>query len=391
MSNISAPLNDGDRSSSNSTVRLERLAKPVHGSSLKSLWSNVRDFLLERPVKYRGGRTPEMFATFRFGGSVGENFKGLFQAGPHGPVDSALLVKWEAETGFWENLRDLIAPRKQPPLATTSQPIPVPEIWSKDTGLPRAQALSIAVHVLVLLILLVFVPLLPGLMSPATTKASNIVATPVDVSPYLPKMPPAEKKAGGGGGQHDQAPAAKGRLPKFSWTQIARPMVKPPAHPEIAVTPTVLGNPAIVMPNINAPNWGDPLGKTVSDSLGQGRGTGVGNGNGAGVGPGEGWNTGGGLPYAGTGGYGEPKCVYCPEPEFSMDAVKVKVQGVVLLSAVITADGKVTDIHVSKGLGFGLDEKVIEMVRSWRLTPARGPDGKPAAVRMDIEVTYRLF
>jgi len=62
-----------------------------------------------------------------------------------------------------------------------------------------------------------------------------------------------------------------------------------------------------------------------------------------------------------------------------------------LLAAVITADGRVTDIHVSKGLGFGLDEKVIEMVRSWRLTPARGPDGKPAAVRMDIEVTYRLF
>jgi len=369
---------------------LERLGTPVHGSSLKSLWSNLRDFLMERPVKYRGGRTPEMFATFRFGGSLSDNVKGLLEAGPRGPVNSPLLVKWEEETGFWENLRDLIAPRKQAPLPTTSEPIPVPEIWSKDTALPRAQALSIAVHVIVLLVLLVFVPLLPGLMSPATTKASNIT-TAVDISPYLPKLAPAEKKAGGGGGQHDQAPASKGRLPKFSWTQIARPLVKPPAHPEIAVTPTVLGNPAIVMPNINAPNWGDPLGKTVNDSLGQGRGTGVGNGYGAGVGPGEGWNTGGGPPEAGIGGYGIPQCAYCPQPEYSMDAVKVKLQGVVLLAAVITADGKVTDVHVAKGLGYGLDEKAVEMARTWRLIPARGPDGKPAAVRTTIEVTFRLF
>ena len=390
MSDFGARVNDTDRPTMEPKLRLDRLAKPVHGSSLKSLFSNLRDFLSERPVKIHGG-APEVFATSGFGGSLGENFRELFHAGPRGRVDSALLVKWENETGFWQNLRDLVAPPKRPPLQTTSQPIAVPEIWTKDTALPRAQALSITIHVLMLLVLLVFVPLLPELMSPGTTKASNAATRLEDISPYLPKLAPAAKKAGGGGGQHDQLPASKGRLPKFSWTQVSRPVVKPPEHAEIAVTPTVLGNPAIVPPNINAPNWGDPLGKTSNDSMGQGRGTGVGSGTGAGVGPGEGWNTGGGLPYAGTGGYGLPKCAYCPEPEFSMDAVKVKVQGVVLLGAVVTADGRVTDIHIAKGLGFGLDEKVIEMVRTWRLTPARGPDGKPAAVRMDIEVNYRLF
>jgi protein TonB len=71
--------------------------------------------------------------------------------------------------------------------------------------------------------------------------------------------------------------------------------------------------------------------------------------------------------------------------------MKVKVQGAVELIAVITAEGRVTDVHVVKGLGLGLDEKAIDAVRTWRLTPARGPDGRPASVRQIIEVSFQLF
>ena len=81
------------------TLRLDRLAKPVHGSSLKSLFSNLRDFLAERPVKVRGG-APEVFASQGFGGGLGENLKEFFHSGPRGRVNSALLVQWEDETGF---------------------------------------------------------------------------------------------------------------------------------------------------------------------------------------------------------------------------------------------------------------------------------------------------
>ena len=59
--------------------------------------------------------------------------------------------------------------------------------------------------------------------------------------------------------------------------------------------------------------------------------------------------------------------------------------------AIITQDGRATDIHVAKGLGRGLDEKAIEAVRTWRFRPALGPDGKPAAVRQTIEVTFHLY
>ena len=71
--------------------------------------------------------------------------------------------------------------------------------------------------------------------------------------------------------------------------------------------------------------------------------------------------------------------------------MKAKYQGTVLLMAVITADGRATNIRVAKGLGMGLDEKAIEAVRTWRFRPAVGPDGKASAVSTPIEVVFRLY
>jgi periplasmic protein TonB len=368
------------------------MAAPVaHGSSLKSLLSNLKDFLTERPAKVRPG-TPTSFDMPEFGAGFGDNIKEFFRSGPRGRVKSDLLVNWEEEPSLWQNLRDLIAPRKLPPLKTTSQPVAVPEIWSKNRQFSKVQAISVLVHVFAIALVVLLPLLLPEMLTPHTN-AGPVDMTPVDttVSKYLPLLKPSAKRAGGGGGQHDLAPAAKGQAPKFSYTQISRPLVHPPLHPEIAVTPTILGNPAIVLPNNNMNNWGDPLGKTNNDSMGNGRGNGLGNGSGNGMGPGQQYGVGGGTPSAGTGGYGVPSCLYCPRADYSDAAMKVKVQGLVELVAVVTVDGRVTDIHVAKGLGFGLDEKAIEAVRTWRLTPARGPDGRPAAVREIIEVEFQLF
>jgi len=391
MSDFSTRLDDAGRSATEPSLRLGKLAAPVHGSSLKSLFSNLRDFLVEQPVKVKAG-TPTAFDMPKFGTGVGGNLKEFFHAAPRGPVNSALLVNWREEPGLWQNLRDLIAPRKLPPLKTTSQPIPVPEIWSKNTQFSRMQVISILVHV-VAIGLIVIVPIMfPGIIPSAVTKAFDPgKSVDVTVSPFLSKLKPAAEKAGGGGGAHDKAPATKGKAPKFSWTQISAPIAHPPEHPQLPVAPTILGNPDIKMPNLNATTWGDPLAKANTGSMGEGHGTGIGNGNGAGLGPGEGWNTGGGLPYAGAGGYGNPACYYKPAAEYTDQAMKVKIQGSVELAAVVTADGRVVDPHVAKGLGYGLDEKAIETVRTWRCTPARGPDGKPAAVRVVIEAVFQLF
>jgi protein TonB len=400
MADFTSRLDDAGRSTTEPTLRVGRLPSPVRTSAFRNFFSNVKDFLSERPTKLKGGE-PDVFNNPGFGEGFGDNLKEFWRSAPRGPVNSDLLVNWNTGFGgFWQNLRDMISPPKLPPLKTTSAPVAVPEIWSKNTQFTRVQALSLAFHVVV--IVLIVLPLLPALMSPATTQAKNMIATPLDItSPYLPKLPPGAKKAGGGGGggSHELLPASRGKVPKFSLTQITPPKVKPPDNPKFAATPTVLGMPDMKLASPNMSNWGDPMSKVTNDSngpgsgngIGSGNGTGVGSGSGGGVGPGEGGGTGGGVFNAGTGGYGYPACIYCPKADFTDEAVKAKYQGTVLLSAVITADGRATDVRVVKGLGLGLDENAIATVRTWRFKPALGPNGKPAAVRQDIEMSFHLY
>jgi TonB family protein len=366
-----------------------------HG--MQGFLSNLRDFFLERPIKIRGdAKNP--FQPTTFGASVGDNLKEWFQplpASAKGPDKSGMLVAWTPEFGsFWSNFRSAFSKSKLPKGAK------VPEIWTKDTQYSRVQALSLAIHVVVLVLILV--PLLPEILNPHTTQARTGTVIPINIgSPVLPKLPPGNKKAGGGGGggEHNPVPASRGMLPKPSYTQLAPPSVHPPLNPRLQVPATILAVPDIKIPSPNLPNYGDPMAKLITDSngpgggggIGSGQGTGVGSGDGAGYGPGHGWNTGGAYPQAGENGYGSPDCLFCPSPQFSDEAVKAKYQGVVTLMVIIQADGRATDIHVSRGLGLGLDEKAIEAVRAWRFKPALGPDGRPAAVRMPIEVTFRLY
>ena len=400
MADFTSRLDDAGRSTTEPTLRIGRLPSPVRTSAFKDFFSNVKDFLSERPANIKGAKS-DVFKNPEFGEGLGDNFKEFFRSAPRGRVNSDLLVNWNAGFGgFWQNVRDVISPRKMAPLKTTSAPVAVPEIWSKNTQFTRVQALSLAFHVVV--IVLIIIPFWSELMSPGTTQAKTMVVTPLDItSPYLPKLPPGAKKAGGGGGggAHELLPASKGKLPKFSLTQIVPPKVKPPDNPKFAATPTVLGMPDMKLASPNMSNWGDPMSKVTNDSngpgsgngIGSGNGTGIGSGTGGGVGPGEGGGAGGGVFNAGTGGYGVPTCIYCPTAQFSDEAVKAKYQGTVLLVAIITAEGRATDIHVVKGLGLGLDEKAIEAVRTWRFKPAAGPNGKPATVRQTIEVTFHLY
>ena len=397
MGDFSSRLDNVGRSNTEPTLRLGRLPAPSRETVFASLISNLKDFLTERPVKLRPGQETA-FNMPGFGDSLRENLGEFFKPTPRA-VRSRLLVGWD-ENGFWQNLRDALFPKKLPPLQVTSKPVPVKDIWSKDTQFTRVQALSVTAHVA--LLVLIIVPLLPEIMSPATTRANNMQVTQLDnISPYLPKLKPAAKKAGGGGGggEHNPVPASKGRLPKFDWTQITPAKVKTPPHPLYAMTPTVLGPPQLKIPNNNMNNWGDPLSKVITDSsgsgsgggIGSGSGGGIGSGSGGGVGPGSGGGTGGGVFNAGTGGYGYPACLYCPQAQYSDEAVKAKYQGTVEIIAIITPDGRATEIRVLKGVGLGLDEKAIEAVRTWRFRPALGPNGKPAPVRQIIEVTFHLY
>jgi TonB family protein len=93
---------------------------------------------------------------------------------------------------------------------------------------------------------------------------------------------------------------------------------------------------------------------------------------------------------SGKGGVGYPSCIYCPSPEYSREAVDRKVIGTVVLLVTISADGRATDIKVTKGIGFGLDEKAIEAVKKWKFKPTTDSSGKPIAVRAPVMITFHV-
>jgi TonB family protein len=97
-----------------------------------------------------------------------------------------------------------------------------------------------------------------------------------------------------------------------------------------------------------------------------------------------------GILRAGVDGAGMPTCVYCPDPSYSDASRAAKFQGVVVLSVVVTLEGKADSIYVVKGAPFGLATKAIAAVRTWKFKPAQ-KDGMPVPVRVPVELTLRLF
>lgn len=75
------------------------------------------------------------------------------------------------------------------------------------------------------------------------------------------------------------------------------------------------------------------------------------------------------------------------EPAFSAEALREKVQGTVTLSMVINKQGVPTDVHVTKGIGFGLDEQAVAALKQSRFRPAMR-NGEPVSVRASYQSTF---
>jgi periplasmic protein TonB len=229
------------------------------------------------------------------------------------------------------------------------------------------------------------------------------VVTLIAPSPdtYTIQTAKKEVSGGGGGGDRDPLPAPKARLPKldvqqFTPAQIVMHNQKPKltAEPTVVVPPQVhlaenhmptLGNPAAIPMPAAPPSNGTGSG----GGIGSGSGGGVGEGHGAGVGPGSGGGIGGGVYKVG-GGITAPKPVDTPDPEYTEEARRAKIQGTCILWLIVDAEGRPRDIRVVRGLGYGLDAKALETVKQWRFEPAR-KDGQPVNVQVSVEVGFRLY
>ena len=85
-----------------------------------------------------------------------------------------------------------------------------------------------------------------------------------------------------------------------------------------------------------------------------------------------------------------PKPIYKPDPTYVDKARREKLNGVVVIAMIVTAEGRVRDVKVIKSLDPGLDKQAIAAVRTWKFEPAT-KDGKPVAVHLKTEVDFRLY
>lgn len=234
--------------------------------------------------------------------------------------------------------------------------------------------------------------------------------------------PKQEKPGGGGGGgREEQKPASFGKTPQASLTvpQVVAPDPHPPTikNPVLPMAATVVADPMLVPPDARNLAYGDPKSKSTETSSGPGTGNGIGTGTGGGIGPGEGGgigpgrggNIGGGDYHEGGGGPGgggggtdynkvfsgkdvssKARVLSKPEPQYTEEARKNQVTGTVVLRAVFTSGGQVTNIRAVSGLPYGLTERAIAAARQIKFVPAT-KDGRQVSMYIQLEYNFNLY
>lgn len=293
-----------------------------------------------------------------------------------------------------DRIRDAVFPAKLPPLELTSAPVPVVDRLAAKANPWAFGSATLVNGALLALALLV------GMRAAVNTSTMAKPGPVVDLSQFHLIAPQSAQLAGGGGGgDQSLTDPVTGRLPKFERNPIAPPQVPVLEQPKIAVEAAVAVPPEVRLPeNAAMPLIGVQYATKVTlASNGQGKNGGMGIGANGGLGPGIGDGLGpgenggiGGNVYMPGGGVSNPVPIYTPEPEFSDEARRAKYQGLCMISVVVDAHGYPQDARVVRHLGMGLDERALAAVRQYRFKPAR-KDGKPVAVRITVEVNFRLF
>jgi len=260
-----------------------------------------------------------------------------------------------------------------------------------NTRYGPAQTVSVATHVALIFALLFLFAAQHH--SPPGAKAPSIGDRPSRLA-FLPPewrtgTPSVGLRRGGGGIEEDSARA--GLLPPPSSMPLAPPRVTHSDIIELGVPPAVYEASAPANPPLIT-NLGLPSRDKDTHSAGNGKGLGIGDNKGDGVGDDEGDGAGYGDtpgPYANV--VSQAACLYCPEPPYTDEARKTRLQGILTVRVLIGGDGRARRIQIVKGLGMGLDENAIAAIQAWRFAPARDARKQPIASWATIETRFQLF
>jgi periplasmic protein TonB len=86
-----------------------------------------------------------------------------------------------------------------------------------------------------------------------------------------------------------------------------------------------------------------------------------------------------------------PSVVRQVKPEYTKSGLDQRIQGSVVLSSVILADGTVSDVRIERSLdeASGLDQAAVDAMKQWQFKPGT-KDGQPVAVKIQCELTFTL-
>lgn len=247
--------------------------------------------------------------------------------------------------------------------------------WWEGTGV------SIAVHALVLAALVYAYAHREQIV-----KTVNQSAEKFNVIFLEPQKP--GPGGGGGGRPKDPEPPRKAEI-----VAAKPPQPTPVSKPVDIVTPPITVPIQTPQAVVTLPGALSQIDSNVgTGAAGGGRGTGIGTGTGSGVGEGSGGGFGGGVYQIGN-GVTSPVLIREVKPNYTGDAMRAKLQGVVEMEAVVMPDGSVDPnrIKITRSLDstFGLDQQAIIAVKQWRFRPGTFK-GQPVPVLVNVELTFTL-
>jgi len=191
-------------------------------------------------------------------------------------------------------------------------------------------------------------------------------------------------------GGHDSLPPTAGELVPMSHMSLLGPHL-PDSRPHILTVPVSVASPEAPDFVSTVSDPGLPWMNDKNNSEGRGEhGIGRGFDNGMGDGPGNGSGIANDIGRFGVVA-SQVICRVCPDPLYSDEARKTKLQGSVMLSVLVGADGRVKDVRILSGIGMGLDENAIAAVRNWQFIPARDAAHHPIASWIKVETLFRLY
>jgi TonB family protein len=85
----------------------------------------------------------------------------------------------------------------------------------------------------------------------------------------------------------------------------------------------------------------------------------------------------------------KPEKISAPPPRYSTEARRARIQGRVILEAIIDSEGCLTSVHVLKRLHQDLDRKALEAVKNWVFEPAKLA-GNPVNVYYTLTVNFEV-